>query len=113
MQSHNDVIAEVTKTCAISNNIPVETIVRMRATADKSTIEATDDLKCFAKCAIDGSGFIVDNKINGERLVQIGVSHGKDEAKLREGVKRCESLFTGTNDCAKSWELYVCFFSDV
>lgn len=105
-------IAKITQECAAANNITPEQIAELRVTKDKSTIDASDDLKCFAKCAIDQSGFIVPGKgIDVDRLVKIGVSHGKDETLLRSGVEKCKSLYNGSNDCEQSWALYSCFYS--
>lgn len=102
-------IAEVTRNCAISNNISPEQIGVLRQTADKSTISPSEDLKCFAKCAIEKSDFIKDGALNLERVVAVSVAHGKDGEKVRESALVCADKITATNTCSEAWELYVCF----
>lgn len=93
----------------MANSITPDAIAQLRATPDKSTFVATEDMKCFAKCAIDKSGFLVPGQgIDVERVVGVSVASGKNEAKVRDGIAKCKSLFKGAETCDEAWALYTC-----
>lgn len=104
--------AAITTECAAAHNITPEKVAEIKLIKDKSTIEPTEDLKCFAKCSIDKSGFIEpETGYDVEELIKKGVAHGKEEAKVRATVEKCKPFYTGAKTCEESWSLYTCFFS--
>lgn len=100
-------IADITKSCAAAHKIAPEQLAALRTTTDKTAIAVTEDLKCFAKCAIEKSQFVRNGAVDVDRLVAASVAHGRDGAKVRANASKCP--VAATIDCNAAWELYQCF----
>lgn len=84
----------------------------LRTTVDKSTIEASNDLKCYSKCVFGLNGFlnVATKSLNVDRLVEVSKVFGREESVVRTNAENCKQFYDGTDDCDKAWDLYVCMW---
>lgn len=104
-------IAAITQACSAAHNITPDQLSTLRATENKAAIVASDDLKCFTRCATVKSGFLKDGVVDVERVVAVSSAFGKDATKVRANAARCQALAKADIDCNDAWELYQCFHS--
>lgn len=99
---------DVTKACAALHNINADQLAELMYTDDKSTIAASDDLKCFAKCEIEKTQLVKGTGLNEELLMEMGRSHHIDETMVSATMAKCQGKITASNTCSEAWDLYVC-----
>lgn len=103
-------IAEGTKACATAHNIAPDQVATIRSTVDKSTIQASNDVKCFAKCVTDMSGVLSGGVLDIDRLVKLSEAFGKDGVIVRANAERCKERLPSVDSCDQAWELYTCLY---
>lgn len=84
-------------------------MAELKSSTDKAAVEASDDLKCFSKCVSDKIGIFNGDSVNIDRLVEINVAAGMDEAKVRASAEQCKRADDTKIDCKAAFDMYACF----
>lgn len=97
--------------CRRKHGITDEEFDAVRTTADKNTVEASEDLKCFAKCLVDASAVMQTGRLDIDRLVKLSARQGFDKDKVRERAVLCAPQIPNEIGCDSAWALYTCIFT--
>lgn len=105
--------AKHSKECAETYNITPEQITELRTAKDNSSFQPSQNFKTFVRCISIKTGSVVieTGVINVDRIVQIGVSQGIDEAVFRTKVEKCKPTYSGSYTPDDAWTMYSCIYS--
>lgn len=96
--------------CGTANHISAEEIEKVRQTVDKTTVQASNDLKCFAKCVVDASGVLKTGELDIDRLVRLSELQGKNGAEVRTKAEMCKDKIPSAVNCDDAWSMYACIY---